>query len=134
MSIFKDSEDQVDGFAIDLDEAIGQIPFNDQGLIPAVVQDSSTLEVLMLAWVNEEAIRLSIQTQKATFYTRSRQKIWVKGEESGNEQIIESMALDCDGDALLMKVKQKGPGACHTLRKSCFFYQIKDNQLLIQSK
>lgn len=94
------------------------------GLIPAIAQDFRTNEVLMLAFMDEQAFELSIKTGFAHYYSRSKERIWKKGEESGNVQIIKNLFLDCDNDTLLLKVEQIGIGACHTGRKSCFFTEI----------
>ena len=94
-----------------------------KGLIPAVVQDARTDQVLMLAYVNEEALNRMLEDQKTWFYSRSRRKLWNKGETSGNYQNLVSVDVDCDGDALLLKVVPEGP-ACHTGAVSCFFTRI----------
>lgn len=94
------------------------------GLLPAVVQDAETKEVLMLAYVNEEALRLTFETGYAHYYSRSRDELWKKGGTSGHVQKIEDVRLDCDGDTLLYVVEQTGP-ACHTGEKSCFFTKLK---------
>jgi phosphoribosyl-AMP cyclohydrolase len=99
------------------------------GLIPAIVQDFRTDEVLMLAFMNESAWIETLSTGKATFYSRSRQKLWVKGETSGNIQRIKEIRVDCDDDTLLLKVEQMGKGACHTGYRSCFFRTIENNRL-----
>ena len=99
------------------------LKFNDKGLIPAIVQDDENGEVLMLAWLNAEALRLTLETGKATYYSRSRQKLWVKGEESGNVQRVKSVRYDCDRDTLLLRVEQTG-GACHLGYRSCFFTEM----------
>lgn len=101
---------------------ISRIRFNKEGLVPVIAQDSATKEVLMLAWMNAEAVQLTIDTRLGTYFSRSRNKIWVKGEESGNSQAVRSIRADCDGDALLMIVDQSGP-ACHTGNPTCFFDQ-----------
>lgn len=93
-------------------------------LLPAIVQDADTKEVLMLAWVNRQALELSIANKLATFWSRSRNEIWVKGESSGNRQEIISISFDCDSDAFLFKVHRHGP-ACHTGAVSCFYRQVK---------
>jgi phosphoribosyl-AMP cyclohydrolase len=93
-------------------------------LIPAIVQDKDSNEVLMLAYMNTQSLALSIQTGKATYWSRSRNELWVKGQTSGNSQLIHSITLDCDGDALLIKVEQKGV-ACHTGNPSCFHQNLK---------
>jgi len=101
------------------------IKWDTQGLVPAVVQDAETKEVLMLAYMNEEALRLTIQTGKAHYYSRSRDRIWMKGESSGHVQLIQDIKADCDGDTLLVSVEQKGV-ACHTGKKSCFFTTVDE--------
>ena len=97
-----------------------EIRFDGQGLVPAIAQDARTGEVLMLAYMNEESLRLTMETGYATYFSRSRQKLWKKGETSGHTQQVVDMYYDCDGDAILMKVIQTGP-ACHTGARSCFF-------------
>lgn len=94
------------------------------GLVPVVAQDARSGEVLMLAYANKEAFRLTLKTSIATYYSTSRGKIWIKGETSGNLQKIKKILIDCDGDALIYIVEQKGKGACHTGEKSCFFRSI----------
>lgn len=98
---------------------LGQIVFNDAGLVPVIAQDAQTKQVLMLAWMNEEAIRKTLDTGKMTYWSRSRGEYWVKGETSGNTQELVALDLDCDGDALLASVHQHGP-ACHKGAQSCF--------------
>lgn len=97
--------------------------FNADGLIAAIAQDVETREVLMLAWMNEAALRATLETGRGTYWSRSRQELWVKGETSGHTQTVESVEIDCDQDAILLKVRQSG-GACHTGRKSCFYRTI----------
>lgn len=104
-----------------------QPKWNADGLIPAIAQDADTGEVLMMAWMNEEALRLTLIEQRTVYWSRSRQSLWRKGETSGNVQQLISARLDCDGDTLLLQVNQVGGGACHTGRRSCFFYE-PDNQ------
>lgn len=94
------------------------------GLVPVVAQDARSGEVLMLAYANKEAYQLTLKTSIATYYSTSRGKIWIKGETSGNLQKIKKILIDCDGDALIYIVEQKGKGACHTGEKSCFFRSI----------
>ena len=109
---------------------IGDIKFNSHGLVPAVAQDASSGCVLMLAWMNAEAVQQSIDTGYAHYYSRSRKKQWKKGETSGHVQKIVDMYLDCDGDTILLKVEQTGP-ACHTNRESCFYRQRQDDDWTI---
>ncbi len=92
---------------------------NDAGLLPAIVQQHDTGEVLMLAWMDDEALHRSLTTGRATYWSRSRQEYWIKGETSGNRQHVKEIRLDCDGDTLLVKVDQEGP-ACHTGTRTCF--------------
>jgi len=103
-----------------------QLRFNEQGLIPAIAQDWQTGEVLMLAWMNAESVALSVQEGRAVYWSRSRQALWRKGEESGHIQHLKEMRMDCDADTLLIMVDQVGGIACHTGRRSCF-YQTFEN-------
>jgi phosphoribosyl-AMP cyclohydrolase len=104
-----------------------KVKFNKDGLVAVIAQDFETNEVLMLAYMNEEALKKTIKNGVATYWSRSRQKFWVKGESSGNTQEVKSLAIDCDGDAILMKVVQKG-AACHEGYKACFFRELKDGE------
>ena len=108
--------------------AIETIQFNETGLVPAITQDHITGEILMMAWMNQEALSLSIKTQQAVYYSRSRKKLWFKGEESGNFQDIIEIFTDCDQDVVLIKVNQNGGIACHTGRARCFFNKLDDNE------
>lgn len=96
--------------------------WNDQGLIPAIAQDAVSGEVLMLAWMNAEALAETLRQGRAVYWSRSRSALWRKGDTSGNTQELVDILLDCDGDTLLLRVNQKGGGACHTGRRTCFFY------------
>ena len=102
---------------------IDGLKFNDDGLIPAIIQEEGTGRVLMMAWMNADSIRDTIETGKTHFWSRSRQKYWMKGESSGNTQQVKDVAYDCDGDTLLIQVEQHG-AACHEGYKSCFFRSI----------
>ncbi|HAZ05488.1 MAG TPA: phosphoribosyl-AMP cyclohydrolase, partial [Acetobacterium sp.] len=102
------------------------IKYNEAGLVPAIVQDYETRQVLMMAWMNEEALKMTLDTKKATFYSRSRQALWVKGETSGNTQTVVKVDYDCDGDTLLLQVIPAGP-ACHTGNTSCFYRSLAVN-------
>lgn len=104
------------------------IEWNEQGLIPAIAQDYESGEILMVAWMNRESLALTVSEQRAIYWSRSRQKLWRKGEESGHIQRIRDIRLDCDNDVLLLKVEQIGAIACHTGRRSCFFQQLQNNQ------
>ncbi|HIF89912.1 MAG TPA: phosphoribosyl-AMP cyclohydrolase [Candidatus Thioglobus sp.] len=107
--------------------AIETIQFNESGMVPAITQDSETGEILMMAWMNKEALALSIEQQRAVYYSRSRQKLWFKGEESGHVQEIVDIYTDCDQDVILLKVKQIGGIACHTGRANCFFNKLEND-------
>lgn len=105
-------------------ELLEKIKFNKEGLIPAVLQDIKSKEVLMLAYMNEESLEKTLETGKATFWSRSRQELWIKGESSGNYQLVRELKIDCDNDTLLLLVEPVGP-ACHTGEESCFYRNIK---------
>ena len=98
---------------------LSDIRYDDRGLVPAIVQEDSTGDVLMMAWMNEESLRRTLETGRMTYWSRSRGQLWVKGETSGHHQQVKSAAYDCDGDTLLFKVDQVG-AACHTGEHSCF--------------
>lgn len=107
-----------------LDPAVAdRLTRDSAGLVPAIVQQHDTGEVLMLAWMNDEALGLTLRTGRATYFSRSRGRLWVKGETSGHHQYVKSVALDCDGDTLLLRVDQVGP-ACHTGQRTCFFAEL----------
>lgn len=103
---------------------IESVVFNDAGLVPAIAQDEKTGQVLMVAWMNEEALRETIASGLAVYFSRSRQRLWRKGEESGHVQHVKELRLDCDGDVLLLSVEQVGGIACHTGRQHCFFRKL----------
>lgn len=103
---------------------ITDVKFDERGLVPCVVQDDKTGEVLMLAYMNEESLKKTVETKTTWFYSRSRQKLWNKGETSGNFQHVKSICLDCDGDTVLVKVDPEGP-ACHTGNETCFFKRLE---------
>lgn len=120
--------------AIDsINQFIEQIQFNADGLITTVAQDADSGEVLMLAWQNAESLRLSLEKGEMVYFSRSRQKLWHKGESSGHIQKIHAIAMDCDGDAIVAKVTQVGGIACHTGRKSCFYRQFSAEHGLINN-
>ena len=106
---------------------IDGLKFNDNGLIPAIIQEEGAGRGLMMAWMNADSIRDTIETGKTHFWSRSRQKYWMKGESSGNTQQVKDVAYDCDGDTLLIQVEQIG-AACHEGYKSCFFRSVKDGE------
>lgn len=104
-------------------------PDFSKGLLPVIAQDAGSGQVLMLAWMNAEAWELSLASGEAHYFSRSRQKIWHKGETSGNTQKIAAIRLDCDNDAILLLVRQNGGAACHTGHKSCFYREFKDGEV-----
>ncbi len=112
---------------------ITTVKFNDQGLIPVIAQDAKTLEVLMLAWMNAASLSETLKTGRMTYWSRSRQTYWRKGESSGHVQTLKDMRIDCDRDCLLAMVEQVGP-ACHTNRKSCFYTAIRQGEEVELSK
>jgi phosphoribosyl-AMP cyclohydrolase len=103
-----------------------QIKWNEQGLVPAIAQDWQTGEVLMLAWMNRDALALTVEERRAIYWSRSRQALWRKGEESGHIQHLKELRIDCDADTVLMKVEQVGGIACHTGRRSCFYQLLEE--------
>jgi phosphoribosyl-AMP cyclohydrolase len=108
------------------------VDFGKQGgLVPAVIQDHATGRVLMLGFMNEEAFRKTVETGFATFYSRSRSKLWMKGETSGHRLVVKEISTDCDRDALLVRVEPLGPGVCHDGYQSCFYSTLKDGEWVI---
>ncbi len=112
---------------IDHSQMLQEIRWNEQGLVPAIAQDSSSGAVLMLAWMNSDALQATVERGEAVYWSRSRQRLWHKGESSGHIQKVHEIRLDCDGDTLLLKVEQIGGIACHTGRASCMFRRYADN-------
>ena len=112
-------------------DLLKHIQFDQNGLLPVIVQEYDSGEILMFAWMNQAALELSLKNKEAVYFSRSRQKLWHKGEQSGHKQTIVSFCLDCDQDVLLIKIKQHGGIACHTGRKSCFFQQIENDTITI---
>jgi len=104
---------------------IDEVQFNSDGLVPVIAQDAASGQVLMFAWMNAEALTETAKSGEAVYYSRSRQKLWRKGESSGNTQLVMSLQLDCDGDVILMRVEQRGGVACHTGRAHCFYRQLE---------
>ena len=101
------------------------------GLIPAIVQDAETKDVLMLAYMNRESWEATLKSGKATFWSRSRQKLWLKGESSGHVQVIKNIYIDCDDDTILLQVEQLGGAACHTGHRSCFYRKLEGGELIV---
>ncbi len=114
----------------DMDDLLRVLKFDSSGLIPVIAQDAATGEVLMVAWMNAESLRLTLQTGEAVYWSRSRKKLWRKGEESGNVQKVKELRTDCDRDVLLLKIDQIGGAACHTGYRSCFSWVLKVGSLI----
>ena len=106
---------------------LDEVKWDAQGLVTAVAQDADSGRVLMVAWMDREALRLTADTGIAHYWSRSRGKLWKKGEESGHLQQVQELRLDCDGDVIVLQIRQAGGIACHTGRESCFFYQLQGN-------
>ncbi len=102
-------------------DQLAQVRFDDAGLVPAIVQEHGSGEVLMMAWMNAETLRMSLEEGRTVFWSRSRQEVWRKGDTSGDRQFVRQAFYDCDGDTLLFVVEQEGKGACHTGERSCFY-------------
>ena len=107
---------------------LDDIKWNSDGLVPAIAQDAASGRVLMVAWMNAQALQLTVTENRAVYWSRSRQKIWRKGEESGHTQMIKELRLDCDGDVIVMQVEQFGGIACHTGRTYCFYRVLIDGE------
>jgi len=104
------------------------IKWTQEGLVPVIAQDDTSNKVLTLAWMNREALAATVTQGKAVYWSRSRRRLWRKGEESGHEQVVKDIRLDCDNDVLLLRVEQRGGIACHTGRHSCFFQQLQGDR------
>ncbi len=122
------------GIGVLMDEIIKQIKFDSDGFVPVVVQDYRDNRVLMVAYMNADSLSMTLKTGNATYWSRSRKKLWTKGETSGNLQKVKELYIDCDADCLLIKVEQLGIAACHTGYRSCFYRKISENKILIEEK
>lgn len=107
---------------------LDEIKWTEDGLVPAIAQDAESGRVLMFAWMNRESLQLTVEKNEAVYYSRSRKKLWHKGEESGHTQKIKSLRLDCDGDVIILQIEQTGGIACHTGRESCFYREYLDGE------
>ena len=107
---------------------LDQIKWNSDGLVPAIAQDKDSLDILMMAWMNRDALQATIESNHAVYYSRSRQRLWHKGEESGHQQRVTEIRLDCDEDVIILLVEQIAGIACHTGRRSCFYRKLHDGQ------
>jgi len=129
--MFRSNEQQGVGFQLPLAEAFKAIKWNSDGLVPVIAQQHDSKEVLMLAWMNQAALEETLHSGRVCYWSRSRQAFWKKGESSGQIQELKHLAIDCDGDALLAFVDQIGP-ACHTGRRSCFYWRFNQDTLVIE--
>jgi len=107
---------------------LDEITWNEDGLLPAVAQDAATGRILMVAWMKRETLALTVQEQRAVYWSRSRKKIWRKGEDSGHLQQVKEIRLDCDSDVIVLQIEQVGGIACHTGRESCFYRVLRDGE------
>ncbi len=107
---------------------LDEVKWDEKGLVPVITQESETKQILTLAWMNKESLQLTADTSVATYWSRSRQKLWRKGETSGHEQLVQSIRMDCDADAIILEVIQKGGIACHTGRHHCFYKKLVDGE------
>ena len=130
MSLFRELEDAATGDTRPLGTVLDAVKFDDRGLVPAIAQDATTREVLMLAWMNREALAATLAEGRACYYSRSRQALWRKGETSGHAQRLRELRFDCDGDAVLLLVDQTGP-ACHTNRPNCFYLRVDGDRVRV---
>jgi phosphoribosyl-AMP cyclohydrolase len=130
--LFKALESAAAGTSNATDEVLSALPFDVDGLVPVIAQQRGSGEVLMLAWMNRAALDETLRTGQMCYYSRSRARLWRKGEVSGNTQRLIELRLDCDGDALLATVDQTGP-ACHTGRRACFYLRVQGDQVSVTS-
>ncbi len=130
--MLKQTEKFTAGQTLSWDEVVESLPFNADGLLPAIAQQYDNGEVLMMAWMNREALDETLKTGRVCYFSRSRQKLWRKGESSGQVQMLKDMRLDCDGDTILLIVDQTGP-ACHSGRRSCFYNAVRGDRLEVIS-
>ena len=107
---------------------LDEIKWTEDGLVPVIAQETGTGKILMFAWMNRDSFKLTVETGHVVYWSRSRKKLWYKGEESGNQQVVKDIRIDCDNDVVLIEVEQKGGIACHTGRHNCFFKQLQDDQ------
>ena len=128
--MFKRNENRNTGYSLPLHAALDELAFNAEGLVPVIAQQHDTGEVLMLAWMNRAALDETLATGRACYYSRSRGRLWRKGESSGQTQQVRDLRIDCDGDTVLLQVDQPGP-ACHTGRRDCFYWKAEDNRLVL---
>lgn len=130
MQKIKQTEGFAPGDSLPLAEVLDGLPWNADGLLPAIAQQYDSGEVLMLAWMNRQALEETLDTGRVCYWSRSRQSFWRKGESSGQTQQLKEMRLDCDGDTILLKVDQTGP-ACHTGRRDCFYNKVEGDRVVV---
>ena len=130
--LFKQLEAADAGTRVDLDTVLSEIKFNADGLVPAIAQSATSGEVLMLAWMNIDALKETLETHRVCYFSRSRNALWRKGETSGHTQSLVSLSIDCDGDAILLEVVEAGP-ACHTNRQSCFYLRVEGDAVKVRT-
>jgi phosphoribosyl-AMP cyclohydrolase len=128
--MFKRLESAATGDSVPLAQALGELPWNADGLLPAIAQQFDSGEVLMLAWMNQESLAETLDTGRVCYWSRSRRALWRKGETSGQVQSLKELRFDCDGDTILVKVDQTGP-ACHTGRRDCFYNLVDGDRLVV---
>ncbi|HEC17473.1 MAG TPA: phosphoribosyl-AMP cyclohydrolase [Sedimenticola sp.] len=130
--MLKQTESFQKGEGLPWADVVDTLPFNQDGLLPAIAQQHDSGEVLMMAWMNRESLAETLETGRVCYWSRSRQKLWRKGESSGQVQRLKDLRLDCDGDTILLLVDQTGP-ACHTGRRSCFFNAVRGERVEVIS-
>ncbi len=133
MSLFKEIEKFTTGQSVGMSRVLDALPWNVDGLLPAIAQQHDTGEVLMLAWMNREALQETLATGRVCYWSRSRQSLWRKGESSGQVQMLKQLRFDCDGDTILAQVDQTGP-ACHTGRRDCFYSRVEGDRLVVDKE
>jgi phosphoribosyl-AMP cyclohydrolase len=133
MNLFRRAETLTLGESLPWDAVLAALPFNADGLLPAIAQQADSGEVLMLAWMNREAILETLSSGRVCYWSRSRQTLWRKGETSGHQQSLKELRIDCDGDTLLLLVDQQGP-TCHTRRVNCFYHAVRGERVVVISE
>lgn len=129
-ALFKQLERTAQGDSVALRDVLDALQFGDDGLIPAIAQQHDTGEIVMVGYMNRATLEETLTTGRVCYYSRSRSRVWRKGEESGNIQMLRDLRIDCDGDALLLAVDQRGP-ACHTGQRSCFYLKVDGDRVMV---
>lgn len=133
MAVMKQTEKFHIGEGLPLEQVLDELPYNSDGLVPAIAQQFDSGEVLMMAWMNREALEETLEKARVCYWSRSRQKLWRKGESSGQVQELKDLRFDCDGDTILLLVDQTGP-ACHSGRRSCFYNAVRGDRVEVVSE